>query len=82
MLGLREEAYLTSLMYSRPEAWLSWHTSRPVDRPLKSLLHVALLGLRGLVFVPPLAVFSRGPSRDGGGSVRRPSRRLSRCLDC
>ena len=60
-LGLREEAYLTSLMYSRPEAWLSWHTSRPVDRPLKSLLHVVLLGLRGLVFVPPLAVFSRGP---------------------
>jgi hypothetical protein len=36
-------------MYSRPEAWLSWHTSRPVDRPLKSLLHVVLLGVRGLV---------------------------------
>ena len=60
-LGLPEEAYLTSLMYSRPEAWLSCHTSRQVDRPLKSLLHVVLLGLRGLVFVPPLAVFSRGP---------------------
>ena len=60
-LGLREEAYLTSLIYSRPEAWLSWHTSRPVDRPLRSLLHVVLLGLRGLVFVPPLAVFSRRP---------------------
>jgi cellulose synthase (UDP-forming) len=61
-LGLREEAYLTSLIYSRPEAWLSWHASRPVDRPLKSLLHIVLLGLRGLVFVPPLALFSRGPA--------------------
>src|SRR5262245_20830610 len=60
-LGLREEAFLTSLIYSRPDAWLSRHTSRPVDRPLKSLLQIVLLGLRGLVFVPPLALFSRGP---------------------
>lgn len=50
-LELWQEEYLLAVMYSRPEAWLLWHERRPLDRPLRSLLHIVLLGMRGLVFV-------------------------------
>src|SRR5262249_45248809 len=51
-LELWQEEYLLSRIYSPPEAWLSWHDSRPLDRPLRSLLHILMLGIRGLVLVP------------------------------
>ncbi len=61
-LDLRQEEFLTRLIYSRPEAWLSWHAPRPVDRPWRSLLDIVVLGVRGLVFVP-LAFFTTPVAR-------------------
>ena len=52
-----QEEYLLGLIYSRPDAWLSWHGSRPPDRPLRCLLQIAGLGIRGLALVP-LAIFA------------------------
>src|SRR5439155_1458135 len=46
-----QEKYLVNLLYSRPEAWLAWHNSRPIDRPLRSLAHILWLSLRGLGIV-------------------------------
>ncbi len=51
-LDLSQEAYLLGLIYSRPDAWLSWHGSRPTDRPLFCLLQIAGLGIRGLALIP------------------------------
>jgi cellulose synthase (UDP-forming) len=59
-VGLQQDEYLTSVIYSRPDAWLSWHGSRPADRPLRSLLQILFLGMRGLVLVP-LALFTWRP---------------------
>jgi len=50
-LSLAQEKYLVSLIYCRPEAWVSWHRLRPSDRPLRSLGHIAWLGLRGMAVV-------------------------------
>jgi cellulose synthase (UDP-forming) len=47
----RQEGYLLGLIYSRPDAWLSWHGSRPPDRPLRCLLQITGLGIRGLALV-------------------------------
>lgn len=72
-LTLSQERFLVRLVYSRPAAWLSWRASRPVDRPLRSLLRIVWLALRGLVIVPagmiaPRAIGSQTPPE------RRPKR--------
>jgi len=50
-LSFWQETYLVKLLYSRPEAWVAWHNSRPIDRPLRSLAHILWLSLRGLGIV-------------------------------
>jgi cellulose synthase (UDP-forming) len=62
-LDLQQEDYLTRLMFSRPETWDSWHATRRLDRPVRSLLRIAALGLRGLVLLPLLVVVPRRVSR-------------------
>jgi hypothetical protein len=50
-LGLRQEKFLLGLAFSRPENWLAWHRSRPLDRPLRSGLEILALAVRGLTLV-------------------------------
>jgi cellulose synthase (UDP-forming) len=51
-LDLRQETYFVGLIYSRPDAWLSWRVTRSPDRPLVCLLQIAGLGMRGLALLP------------------------------
>ena len=60
-LSFSQEKYLVNLLYSRPEAWLAWHNSRAVDRPLRSLAHILWLSLRGVGIVL-LGLFTLRPS--------------------
>jgi cellulose synthase (UDP-forming) len=48
----KQEKHLESLMHSRRKAWRSLRNARPSDRPLRSLLQIFLLALRGLAIVP------------------------------
>ena len=52
-LSLAQEQELVDILYARPEAWLSWRKSRRLDNPVRSLLHIFWLGLRGLVLLLP-----------------------------
>ncbi len=70
-LSLAQEKYLVNLVYSRPEAWLSWQDSRAIDNPLRSLAHIVWLSLRGACIVS-LGIFTRRPLPD------RDSARLQR----
>jgi len=46
-LNLHEQAQLVSLLYARADAWLGWGEGRADDRPLKSLLLVGKVALKG-----------------------------------
>ena len=58
--SLEQEKFLVNQIYSRPEAWLSWHASRGVDRPLLSLAKIFWLALRGIAVVLA-GLFTRRP---------------------
>lgn len=62
-LALHQEQYLVSLVYSRPDAWVFWHNSRPNDSPLSSLLRIVGLALRG-AFILSLGLIGLLPTRD------------------
>jgi len=62
-LSFWQEKYLVNLLYSRPEAWLGWHNSRPMDHPLRSLAHILWLSLRGIGIVIA-GLFTPRPSPD------------------
>ena len=47
-LSLQEEEALTMVLYSRADTWLGWGEAREVDRPLRSLLRIFQLSMRGL----------------------------------
>jgi cellulose synthase (UDP-forming) len=49
----QQERHIEDLMCSRRRAWRSLHTSPPSDRPLRSLLLIFMLAIRGL----PLVLF-------------------------
>jgi cellulose synthase (UDP-forming) len=76
-LPLAQEKHLVNLIYSRPDAWLAWRKSRSVDRPLKSLLHICGLSLRGLVIVP-FGLFTRRPAADSSELEQKRTRRRRR----
>jgi cellulose synthase (UDP-forming) len=46
-----QEQFMENLMYSRRTAWRSLRTSQPGDRPLRSLLLICVLAIRGLAIV-------------------------------
>jgi cellulose synthase (UDP-forming) len=48
----QQERHIENLMYSRQSARRSLHTSQPNDRPLRSLLLILMLAIRGLLIVP------------------------------
>jgi cellulose synthase (UDP-forming) len=62
-LTIAQEKYLVNLVYSRPEAWIAWNNARLNDSPLRSLAHIALLGVRGIGLVM-LGLFTRRPAPD------------------
>ncbi len=47
-LTIQEEEALTMVLYSRADTWLGWGEARETDRPLKSLMHILQLAVRGL----------------------------------
>src|SRR5207244_171961 len=65
-LSIDQEKFLVHQTYSRPEAWLSWHRSRPVDQPFRSLTHILWLALRGIVVVLT-GLFSPRPRNEPEG---------------
>ena len=58
--SLEQEKFIVAQIYSRPEAWVTWHTSRGVDRPLLSLAKIFWLALRGFGVVLT-GLFTRRP---------------------
>ena len=47
-LSLLEEEMLTTILYSRADAWLNWGETREQDRPLRSLYRILKLSMRGM----------------------------------
>jgi cellulose synthase (UDP-forming) len=73
-LTLGQERFLVNLVYSRPEAWVHWHRSRPADHALISFARILLLSLRGILIVLVGFFTSRPaersrptPQKKGGG---------------
>lgn len=62
-LTLSQELHLVNVIYSRPDAWVSWHDSRPSDNAIKSLLHIVWLALRG-VFIVSFGLVGLLPTRN------------------
>jgi cellulose synthase (UDP-forming) len=71
-LTLRQEQYLVNLVYSRPEAWVYWHRSRPADHVLLSLARILWLSLRGLSIVV-FGFFASWPADRRGFPARKKS---------
>ena len=47
-LSLFEEEVLTTILYSRADAWVNWGEAREPDRPLRSFGRILRLSLRGM----------------------------------
>ena len=47
-LTLQEEEALTMVLYSRADTWLGWGEAREADAPLRSMLRILQLSIRGL----------------------------------
>jgi hypothetical protein len=47
-LSLAEDESLTMVLYSRADTWLGWDDSRERDHPVRSLVRIARLAMRGL----------------------------------
>jgi cellulose synthase (UDP-forming) len=47
-LSLFDEELLTTILYSRADAWLNWGDTREKDRPLRSFYRILKLSLRGM----------------------------------
>jgi len=69
-LTLRQEQYLVNLVYSRPEAWVYWHRSRPSDHALLSLARIFWLSLRGMVIILFGFFTSRPAARSSGPQTK------------
>ena len=76
-LPLDQEKHIVNLIYSRPDAWLAWRKSRNVDRPLKSLVHIFGLSVRGL-FIVPFGLFTRRPPAETSEVEQKRKRRRRR----
>lgn len=74
-LDLSQEVYLVNLIYSRPDAWVSWRDSRKVDRPLLSFLHIVWLAVRGIIILS-LGLIGLLPTSDR--KQAQPARRKER----
>ena len=75
-LSLSQEAFLVNLVYSRPGAWVTWHQSHRVDRPLLSLAHIVWLALRG-IFLILAGLFTRRPRAVAVGRRERAKRSVA-----
>lgn len=73
-LTLEQEANMESLVRSRRDAWRTLHNSQPGDRPLRSLLQIFLLAIRGLAIVP-IGLLMPAPAGEQESPL--PSRRKS-----
>src|SRR5262249_21444866 len=62
-LGLDQEYYLVNQVYSRPDAWVSWNDSRAKDNPIRSLVHIVWLAIRGM-FILSFGLPGLLPTRD------------------
>jgi cellulose synthase (UDP-forming) len=47
-LSLLEQEMLTTILYSRADAWLGWGETREPDRPLRSFYRILKLSIKGL----------------------------------
>lgn len=74
-VSLTQERYLVNLIYSRPEAWVSWHKSRGKDRPLLSFAHICWLAVRGIAVILAGLLTRRPPSTDEAGELRQRKQR-------
>ncbi|PWU06432.1 MAG: cellulose synthase catalytic subunit (UDP-forming) [Verrucomicrobia bacterium] len=58
-----QENRLENLVYARRRAWRSLHSTRYNDRPLRSLLQIFVLAVRGLTILP-LGLFAPPPASE------------------
>jgi cellulose synthase (UDP-forming)/cellulose synthase operon protein B len=75
--SLAQERYLVNVMYSRPEAWMGWNRTRPVDRPLLTLARIVLLACRGAGLILFGFFFSRRSTDDDSTQLNQRLRRVS-----
>jgi cellulose synthase (UDP-forming) len=62
-LSLFEEEMLTTILYSRADAWVNWGEAREVDRPLRSLYRILRLSLRGMSATFSMAFRRKDPPK-------------------
>jgi len=72
-LTQEQEQRIEGMVHSQRRAWRSLHNSEPSDQPLRSLLQIFLLAIRGLVIVP-IGLFVPPPAVENGPlpSKRKP----------
>ncbi len=68
------EREIGDLVRYRRRAWRSLQTSRPIDRPLRSLLQIFLLGLRAVAIVP-IGILLPRPADEDESDLRSPARK-------
>jgi cellulose synthase (UDP-forming) len=74
-----QERRFENLMHSRRRAWRSLHSTRYNDRPLRSLLQIFALAIRGLAILP-LGLFAPPPVTERDPLHSEPKRRAASIL--
>lgn len=64
-LSLFDEELLTTILYSRADAWLNWGETREKDRPLRSFYRILKLSLRGMWLTLSMLLERRKPAAAG-----------------
>jgi cellulose synthase (UDP-forming) len=70
-LTSKQEADIERLLRSRRKDWRSLRNSHPVDHPLRSLLQIFLLAIRGFAIVPIAFLLPRPEGEDDPAPPRR-----------
>jgi cellulose synthase (UDP-forming) len=82
-LSLLEEEMLTTILYSRADAWLNWGETREEDRPLRSLYRIMKLSIRGMWATLSMLKTRRAvPAKAGASKARGLASRVVPLLIC
>lgn len=68
-----QQAQIADLVRPRRKAWRTLRSSQPSDHPLRSLLQIFLLAIRGLLILP-IGIFLARPAEEDDSSLLRPAR--------
>lgn len=73
-LTAEQQEQIADLVRPRKKAWRALHAAQPQDRPLRSLLQILLLGIRGVIILPVGLLLPR-PAEDAEEELLPPARK-------